>query len=124
MKLSIRLPVGLALLLPVLLLAGCATTPRVDWAARVGLYTFDQTVAEIGPPDKQAKLSDGSTVAEWVTQRSQTQVFTGPSYAYTTPYGYGLLPPRYVDAVNTPEYFLRLTFGPDGRLTAWKRGAR
>jgi len=124
MKLSIRRP-AIGLLLPaLLLLAGCVTTPKINWAARVGVYTFDQTVTEIGPPDKQAKLADGSIVGEWITQRSQTQVFSGPGYAYTTPYGYGMLPPRYMDTMTTPEYYLRLTFSPDGRLAGWKRGAR
>jgi hypothetical protein len=27
-------------------------------------------LVELGPPDKQAKLSDGKTVAEWITRRS------------------------------------------------------
>ena len=48
--------------------AGCATTPQVDWTSRIGEYTFDQTVAELGVPTKQTKLSDGKTVAEWVTR--------------------------------------------------------
>ena len=41
-----------------LLLAGCVT-PKIDWAARVGNYTYDQAVMDFGPPDKSAKLSDG-----------------------------------------------------------------
>ena len=45
-----------------LLAAGCATT-GVDWAVRVGNYTFDQAVVELGPPDKQAKLQDGLRAA-------------------------------------------------------------
>jgi hypothetical protein len=52
-----------------LVIAGCATTKPIDWNSRVGSYTFDQAVTELGPPDKQAKLSDGRTVAEWITHR-------------------------------------------------------
>ena len=45
--------------------AGCVATSRIDWTARLGSYTYDQAVAEFGPPDKVAKLSDGAIVAEW-----------------------------------------------------------
>ena len=58
-------------------LAGCATQ-RVDWAARVGHYTYDQAVAEMGPPDKQAKLADGTTVGEWLVNRGYTYVYSTP----------------------------------------------
>ena len=55
---------AIALLLALLALTGCATRNKIDWSARVGNYTFDQTVLELGPPDKQTKLSDGTVVAE------------------------------------------------------------
>ncbi len=61
-------------------LTGCATN-RIDWASRVGTYNYDQALLEFGPPEKQAKLQNGTLVAEWLTRRGQ-------SYAYT-PYGYG-----------------------------------
>ena len=57
------------LVLAVVFFAGCATTKPIDWNSRVGSYTFDQAVTELGPPDKQAKLSDGKTVAQWITHR-------------------------------------------------------
>ena len=50
------------------LLTGCAT-PRIDWQARVGHYTYDQAILELGPPEKSATLTDGSVVADWLTQR-------------------------------------------------------
>jgi len=109
-------------LLLICLLAGCATAPKTDWASRVGQYTFDQAVIELGPPDKQAKLGDGTVVAEWMTRRG---------YARGHPvYGYGYAgwyhDPFYASYIETysPDYFLRLTFGPDGRLKAWKKFAR
>jgi len=52
-----------------LFIAGCATH-RVDWDTRVGVYTYNQAVVELGPPDKQAKLTDGQTVAEWISRYS------------------------------------------------------
>jgi len=94
-------------------LAGCAT-PRVDWAARIGHYTYEQSVLELGPPDKQAKLADGTIVAEWLTDR-------GSTYTYGNPGPYGPFYPGYVSTYTTPSRFVRLTFGLDGQLTAWKR---
>ena len=94
-------------------LVGCATQ-RVDWQARVGHYTHDQAVIELGPPDKEAKLADGTVVAEWLLNRSSTYVYSVPG-----PYG-----PYYAGpatAYTTPGRFLRLTFGPGGQLSAWKK---
>src|SRR6185503_19674983 len=74
-------------LLTVWLLAGCASTPKVDWNARVGNFTYDQAVAEMGPPDKSTKLSDGSTVADWITRKSSGLSF-GLGTGYSS-YGRG-----------------------------------
>ena len=95
-----------------LTLAGCATT-RVDWAARVGHYTYEQAVTDLGPPDKQAKLADGTLVAEWLTNRGYT-------YAYASPGPYGPFYPG-LSTYTAPSQFLRLTFGPNGQLTTWKK---
>ena len=117
-SIAARLFAGLAL---VALLAGCATQ-RIDWAGRIGQYSYDQAVVEFGPPDKQAKLADNTIVAEWLTQRAQP-------YAYS-PYGFGYrhrfrgpFYPDYAEA-SSPDFFLRLIFGPDGRLSSWKQFAR
>jgi hypothetical protein len=112
-------PGWLPTLLAVLLLSGCATN-RVNWSERIGSYRFDDAVIELGPPDKQATLQDGTIVAEWMTNRGG--VYAQPIPPYGAPYWYATPPvPTYVDA---PDYFLRLTFGPDGQLQAWKRFAR
>jgi hypothetical protein len=107
------------LALTVLFLAGCATH-KIDWAGRVGHYTFDQAVVELGPPDKQAKLSDGSLVADWLTRRGRNAI-DGAGY-YGAP-GWPYYAPVYVGP-GAPEFFLRLNFAADGRLTAWKKFAR
>lgn len=111
----------LFLVLGVALLAGCAT--RIDWAARVGNYTFDQVVTEIGPPDKQATLKDGTMVAEWLTRRGGTSTYIGGYYGYYSPYWCG---PYYSPYISTqyPDYFLRLTFDSSGHLQAWKKFSR
>lgn len=101
----------------VVLITGCATT-RVDWNARVGNFTFDQSVSELGPPDKQAKLSDGRTVAEWVTRYN-----SGPSVSVGTGfYNY----PGSVGMVQTYgsqnyESKLRLTFTTNSVLQKWTK---
>jgi hypothetical protein len=107
--------IGLGLL--GLLLAGCATQ-RIDWASRIGSYSYDQAVVDLGPPDKYAKLSEGTAVADWLVQRGYVHTYA--------PFGYGCYPwypgafyPPYA-ATSSPDYFLRLTFGTDGRLKEWK----
>lgn len=105
----------LLLLTLLAVVAGCAT--KVDWAGRVGKYTYDQAVTELGPPDKQAKLDDGTIVADWITYRSRTQnvaVVGGYAGGY-----YG--GPVTTTTMNPPDYYLRLTFGPDGELKSWKK---
>ena len=100
-------------------LAGCATKPQVDWTARMGEYTFDQAVIELGPPTKQAKLGDGKTVAEWITRSPQSSSFGVGVGGYGggnvgmgmgTSFGGGYR-----------ERVLRLTFGADGKLENWYR---
>jgi hypothetical protein len=97
----------------VLWLTGCAS-PRVDWGARIGHYTYDRAVTDMGPPDKQAKLNDGTLVAEWLVDHGYT-------YAYSSPGPYGPFYPSYVSTYTAPSRYMRLTFDPNGQLTAWKR---
>jgi hypothetical protein len=99
-----------------LLLSGCLG-PRVDWNTRIGHYTYDQAVVELGPPDKTAKLSDGHTVAEWISRYSN---------GGTVSYGMGYNNYPYGPMIQTtgPSYYerhFRLTFSSDNVLTAWTR---
>jgi hypothetical protein len=100
---------------------GCATT-KVDWNSRVGKVTYDEIVVDMGPPDKQAKLQDGTCVAEWLTRRSSHVAyvggFYGPGCYYYPPYY-----PAYTDYYS-PDYYLRLVFDPEGRLQSWKQFRR
>jgi hypothetical protein len=107
-------------LLPLLSFAfsGCKSTPKIDWSSRVGNYTYDQAVAELGPPDKSATLSDGKTVAEWIRHSSGGVSFglgtgfygghTGVGIGQSVGTGYG-------------DKVLRLVFGPDNKLLEWKK---
>lgn len=111
----------LAGLLLIFLVAGCATTPRIDWASRVGNYTYEQAILEFGPPDKNATLSDGTVVAEWLTRRGQSYSYASPRGYSPWYYGYGPFYPSYIDTYSTPDVFLRLIFSPDGRLREHKQ---
>jgi hypothetical protein len=99
-----------------ILFVGCATH-RIDWNARVGSYNFDQAVTDFGPPDKQAKLSDGRLVAEWITRYSNGgSVAVGTGF-YGYPGGVGIVQ-------TTPSYYeskLRLTFTTNNILAAWAK---
>ncbi len=106
------------LVLAALVTAGCATTKPIDWNSRVGTYTFDQAVTELGPPDKQAKLSDGKCVAEWITHREG-----GTSFSVGTGFGSGNAGFGVGQTVGTGyrDRVLTLTFGTNNVLTAWSR---
>jgi hypothetical protein len=82
----------LLLVVGTIFFAGCVTH-RIDWAGRVGTYTYDQAVTELGPPDKQATLSDGRLVAEWISRyyNSGTAIVGAGYYGY--PGGVGVCRP-------------------------------
>lgn len=95
-----------------LLGSGCATAPKIDWNSRVGAYTFDQAVIELGPPDKDAKLTDGMRVSEWLTHRGRGGT------TYVSHWRFGAAIPM---DTSTPDYYLRLTFDPTGKLQSWRK---
>ena len=101
-----RIPALFALFL--FLFGGCATT-KVDWNSRVGIYTYDDAIAELGVPDRQATLTDGSIVGEWLQYR-------GGAYGTTHYSRYSRF--HMYDVHEFPDRFLRLTFGPDRQLRA------
>ncbi|HEY1661382.1 MAG TPA: hypothetical protein VGI03_03095 [Verrucomicrobiae bacterium] len=105
-------------MLAAFLLAGCAS-PRIDWTDRMGHYPYDQAVKDFGPPDKYAKLTDGTIVGEWMTQHGRVIVQTEPFYP--GPYGLGgPLPPTTYSEQAEPNFYMRLTFAPDGLLEGYK----
>ena len=125
MKMRCRLLRLLPALALAALLSACSTT-KIDWNSRVGVYTYDQAVVDLGPPDKSAKLSDGTVVADWLTRRGRSGgtmgMYYGPAY-YPRYHGYYPVAPYDYDPPS-PDYFLRLTFGPDGKLQTWKKFVR
>jgi len=100
------------------LVTGCKTAPRVDWNTRVGIYTFDQAVIDMGPPDKQAKLTDNKLVAQWITHRNGGTGFSFGTGFYTGPVGVGVS--QNVGS-NYSDRVLVLTFGADNKLLNWSK---
>ncbi|HYE32355.1 MAG TPA: hypothetical protein VEH27_13065 [Methylomirabilota bacterium] len=106
-----------------LLLVGCATTQ--NWEQRVGVYRMDDAITELGPPEKQAQLADGTVVAEWLRVRGGTQVIATRPHFYRHHRGFAHFhDPFDYRTVRWPDNYLRLTFSPDGRLMAAKRIAK
>ena len=103
-------------------LAGCVTTPKIDWNSRIGTYTYDQAVLELGPPDKSATLTDGTKVVEWVISHGYT---AGTLTGFDTPFYRDYYYPgpfiQHYTSTTAPDSFRRLIFGPDGKLQAWRR---
>ncbi len=95
---------------------GCATTPPVDWNSRVGNYTYDQAVHELGLPNRQARLSNGAAVFKWFLQptggtgigMSNNGMNNGFGAAQNISPGFS-------------NHYLQLTFDTNGVLTAWSR---
>jgi hypothetical protein len=103
-------------LVTALLVFGCATGPRIDWKTRIGAYSYDNALKELGPPDKVASTSDGSKVAEWLMYRGRIY----ETYAPIGGYRWRRYGPGFVEVSSAPSAFLRLTFGPDQKLEAFK----
>jgi hypothetical protein len=95
-----------------LLLGGCATSSKVTWENRIGSYSFDQAVLDYGPPDKSATLTDGTKVHEWLTSHGNRSAWVYPLGAYSRHYAW---------SPASPDCYLRLSFGPEGKLKTWKK---
>ena len=113
--------VGLLLVCLTSLNPGCASTPKPDWDQRVGNYTFDDAVRELGPPVSSVRLQDGTTVAEWFLKYGPQMSFGFGTSSYGGGGAVGV-----GSGVTTPPkgHFLRLTFGPDGKLQSWEKFKR
>jgi len=99
-------------------LVGCQSTPKVNWANRVGHYTCDQAVAELGVPDKTATLSDGRPVAEWVAHRSGGSAFSFGVGSFGRHTGVGV---SQTVGAGGQAHGLRLTFDANGTLAFWAK---
>lgn len=112
---------GLFLAVLITLNPGCASTPKPDWNQRVGNFTFDDAVHELGPPVNSIKLQDGSTVAEWFLKYASQVSFGFGASSYG---GGGAVGVGHTVTAPPKGHFLRLTFGPDGKLQTWEKFKR
>jgi hypothetical protein len=46
-----------------------ATVKDIDWGSRIGTYTYEEALAELGEPNVIGESSEGK-IAEWVLRRS------------------------------------------------------
>ncbi len=115
--LALKLPMLVVVSLAAALLAGCVTTKPVDWNSRVGKYTYDQAVTELGKPDRQSRLNDGKVVSKWFAQpQAGANLNTGMSYYGSSGFSGG-------QTVNSGlnNRCLQLTFGTNGVLCDWSK---
>ena len=115
----------------VIALAGCSSSPKprlsksearaINWSERVGAYTYDQAIADLGHPLVTGESAEGLT-AEWVLRSSPRISFGlgvgGGTYGPGTGIGAGV-----GSTVSPPPHGenLRLTFGEDGKLKEWTK---
>src|SRR3974390_1796076 len=112
---------GFLLAALILINPGCASTPKPDWNQRIGNYTFDDAVRELGPPASSIRLQDGSTVTEWLLKCGSQMSFGFGTGAYG---GGGAVGVGQTVSAPPKGHFLRLTFGPDGKLQSWEKFKR
>jgi hypothetical protein len=116
----------LSLIVLVFLAGSCASGTKVtgkdiDWGSRIGTYTYEEALAELGEPDVIGQSSEGK-IAEWVLQRSPNFSFGlgfgGGSFGRHTSTGIGV--GTSVSPPPSGEY-LHLRFDKDGTLAEWTR---
>jgi len=104
-----------------LLVSGCTTKPKVDWNSRMGGFTYDQAVIEMGPPDRLTEISEGRKVADWVTGRTSSPRMSFGIGTYGSSGGVGV---GTGTGGNPIEKILRLTFDKEGQLLHWENTSR
>ena len=118
---SQKLPVGRIMgwcvsLMAATLLLGCATSSPARWDHRIGTYSWEDAVAELGPPDRVTEETGGVKVAEWI--QSRTEGMLAPS-SPSVPLREQTLGTSNTSGTVAPAKILRLSFTPDGKLLDW-----
>ena len=122
---------GIALMILVALLTGCASGPKpklsksaietIDWSPRIGTYTWAEAMVDLGRPSMTGEETDGK-FAEWVLRRSPQMSFGlgvgSGSYGRSGGVGVGV-----GSSVSPPPRGenLRLKFDQAGKLKEWRR---
>ena len=98
-----------------------ATVQNIDWGSRIGTYTYDEALAELGEPDVIGQSEEGM-FAEWVLWRSLPVSigfgFGSGGYGHHTSTGVGV-----GTSVSPPPAgeYLHLRFDKDGKLAEWTK---
>lgn len=109
----------------VLILTGCQSkpvekAPLVDWNNRIGNYTHDLALQDLGTPAHEVMLANHTIVSDWITKSATPGTLNEyPMVGYTPPIVLDSPFPNHLQP--TPYYHLRLTFGPDQKLRAWEK---
>ncbi len=112
------------LFLAAVFITGCATAPPVDWNSRVGHYTYAQALSDLGPPNREVRLSSGATEFKWFIQPAGGTGFN-PSMSNNglnnngMNYSFGEAGPNPNPGFSNRR--LELTFDTNGVLTAWSK---
>jgi len=108
----------LFLILLILLAGSCVYGPRVtvedsEWGARMGKYTYQDALAELGEPQMIGESSEGK-IAEWVLRQRMP---------FSIGFGLGGAGVGVGTSVSPPPSgeYLRLRFDPDGKLAEWTK---
>ena len=117
---------ALLLIVLALLTGGCASGTRtvikdIDWGSRIGTYTYEEALAELGEPEVIGQSSEGM-IAEWSLWRSPAVSigigFGSGGYGHHTSTGVGV--GTSVSPPPSGEY-LHLRFDKDGKLAEWSK---
>ena len=102
---------------------GCQALQQVDWDQRVGQFSYEQAVAELGRPAGETKLESGLRRVEWITNSgaSAGRSLVGVDYRRAT---LGVLPLEPTEIHRLRDRYLRLTFDKAGGLAAWEHGTK
>ena len=102
----------------VAVLTGCSTTKPVDWDSRIGTYTYEDALADLGQPSQVTNLDGSVKSVEWITARG----FDNAKDSMPPVYSRGeVVTPEETYGYEAPNKVLRLMFAPDGKLIDWKR---
>jgi hypothetical protein len=107
-----------SLIVLVFLAGSCASGPKtnikeIDWGSRIGTYTYEEALAELGEPNVIGESGEGM-IAEWVLRQSPVVSFGFGFGAPGVGVGTSVSPPP------SGEY-LHLRFDKNGKLAEWSR---
>lgn len=116
---------GFGVLLILAALAASCTSSRTKWEGRVGIYSYQEALLDLGKPLKSEQLSDGTIIVDWMTHDAEQMEVVTPFALRTAPGQPTVDRIEYSrrmtnSMLNSPAQYLRLVFGPNRKLKAWE----